>query len=118
VLFTGPAERQLRDILGRSEVEFGARGRRRYETLVEHALTDLLEDPERPGVAIIAGRIHYHLRYSRRRVPRSPGQVGRPRHLIIARIIGEALVVLALAHDRMDDELRVRIREGESDIEG
>lgn len=118
MLFTGPAEHQLRDVLGRCEVEFGGLGRRRYETLVEQALMDLVEDPERPGVAIVAGRIHYHLRYSRRRVPRSPGQVGRPRHLIIARIIDEAPVVLALAHDRMDDELRARLREGESDIDG
>jgi len=44
--------------------------------------------------------------------------VGRPRHLIIARVIGEALVVLALAHDSMDDELRARIHDGEADIGG
>ena len=106
------------EILRRSEAEFGAVGRRRYETLVEQALVDLLEDPERPGITIVAGRIHYHLRYSRRRVPRTPGQVGRPRHLIIARVVNEALVVLALAHDSMEDELRARIQEGEATIEG
>ena len=106
------------EILGRSEAEFGTLGRRRYEILVEQALMDLLEDPERPGVAIVAGRIHYHLRYSRHRVPRTPGQVGRPRHLIIARVINEDLVVLALAHDSMDDELRARIQQGEADIDG
>jgi toxin ParE1/3/4 len=108
----------LDDILGRSEAEFGALGRRRYETLIEQALMDLLEDPEPGGVAIVTGRIHYHLRNSRRRVPRTPGQVGRPRHLIIARIINEALVVLALAHDSMDDELRARIQDGAANIEG
>ena len=105
-------------ILRRSEAEFGTLGRQRYETLVEQALMDLLEDPERPGVAIVAGRIHYHLRYSRRRVPRTSGQVGRPRHLIIARVINDALVVLALAHDSMDDELKARIQEGEANIGG
>jgi toxin ParE1/3/4 len=108
----------LDEILGRSEVEFGAPGRRRYETLIEQALMDLLENPERPGVAIVAGRIHYHLGYSRRRVPRTSGQVGRPRHLIIARVINEAPVALALAHDSMDDKLRARIRDGEANIEG
>ncbi len=108
----------MRDILGRREAAFGALGRRRYETLAEQALVDLLEDPARSGVAIVAGRIHYHLRYSGRRVPRSPGQVGRPRYLIIARIIDKALVVSVLARDRMDDELRARIREGEADLEG
>jgi hypothetical protein len=108
----------LDEILWRSEAEFGALGRQRYQTLVEQALMDLLQDAERPGAAIVAGRIHYHLRYSRRRVPRTPGLVGRPRHLIIARIIKEALVVLALVHDSMDDELKARIQEGEADIEG
>jgi toxin ParE1/3/4 len=108
----------LNEILGWSEAGFGVLGRQRYEALVEQALMDLLDDPERPGVAMVAGRIHYHLRYSRRRVPRVPGQVGRPRHLIVARVIAEALVVLALAHDSMDDEIRARISEGEADIEG
>jgi hypothetical protein len=55
VLFTGPAERPLRDILGRSEAAFGALGRRRYETLVEQALMDLVEDPERPARAGLNG---------------------------------------------------------------
>lgn len=79
---------------------------------------DLIEDPERPGVAIVAGRTHYHLRYSRRRVPQTSGRVGRPRHLIVARVINDALVVLALAHDSMDDELRARIQEGQANIGG
>ncbi len=118
VLFTRPAEHQLAEILRRSEIEFGSLGRQRYETLVEQALTDLLADPERPGVTIVAGRIHYHLQYSRRRVPRSAGQVSRPRHLIIARVIDEALVILALAHDRMENELMARIQNGEADIGG
>jgi hypothetical protein len=55
VRFTAPAERQLDEILGRSETEFGPVGRQRYE----------------------------------------------------------ALVVLALAHDGMEDALAARIREGE-----
>lgn len=104
-------------ILGRSEAEFGALGRQRYEALVEQALMDLLDEPERAGAAIIAGRIHTHLRHSRHRVPRTAGKVGRPRHLIIARVINQALVVLALAHDSMDDELQARILRGEATIE-
>jgi len=47
----------LREILGRSETEFGAVGRQRYEALVERALMDLLEGPERPGVRMVAERI-------------------------------------------------------------
>jgi toxin ParE1/3/4 len=104
-------------IPGRSEREYGSAGRQRYEALVEQALMDLLENPARPGVRIVADRIHYHLGYSRRRVPPGFGHVGRPRHLIIARTINEALIVLALAHDTMEDELIARIWEGEADIE-
>jgi hypothetical protein len=107
----------LDEILWRSETDFGAVGRQRYERLIEQALMDLLADPERPGVRIVADRIHYHLRYSRRRVPPTLGQVGRPRHLIVARVIDDALVVLALAHDSMDGELTARIRDGEAEFE-
>ena len=65
---------------------------------------------------MVAGRIHYQLRYSGRRVRRAEGVVGRPRHLIVARVIGEALVVLALAHNKMDDEIGIRKQEGEDEM--
>jgi hypothetical protein len=39
--------------------------------------------------------------------------VGTPRHLIVARVDGEELLVLAFGHDGMVDELAARIEEGE-----
>jgi hypothetical protein len=39
--------------------------------------------------------------------------VGTPQHLIIARIVGPDLLVLAFGHAGMVDELAARITEGE-----
>jgi toxin ParE1/3/4 len=113
VLFAGPAQRQLDDILADSEENFGPAARERYETLILQALQDLLDDPARPGVREIVGRTIYHLRYSRTRVPKERGRVGAPRHLVVARVVGEDLLVLAFGHDGMVDELAARIEERE-----
>lgn len=113
VLFTGPAQRQLDDILEESEENFGPATRERYESLVLQALVDLFDNPARPGVRQIAGRLHYHLRHSRTRVPRERGRVSASRHLIVARVVGEDLLVLAFGHGGMIDELAARIEEGE-----
>jgi toxin ParE1/3/4 len=113
VLFTGPAEQQLGHILEESEESFGREARKRYESLVLQALEDLLDNPARPGVRQVAGRLHYHLHHSRARVPKERGRVGAPRHLIVARVVGEDLLILAFGHDSMVNELAMRIEEGE-----
>ena len=113
VLFAGPAERQLDDILEESEENFGPAARERYESLVLQALEDLLDNPARLGVRQVAGRLHYHLRHSRSRVPKERGRVGTPRHLIVARVVGRDLLVLAFGHDGMVDTLAARIDEAE-----
>jgi len=114
VLFAGPAERQIDDILEESEENFGPPARERYESLVLQALQDLLDNPARPGVRPVAGRLHYHLRHSRTRVPKERGRVGTPRHLIVARVVGRDLLVLAFGHDGMVDTLAARIDEAEN----
>lgn len=114
VLFAGPAQRQLDEILEESEEHFGPAARERYESLVLQALGDLLDNPARPGVRQVAGRLHYHLRHSRTRVPKEQGRVGAPRHLIVARIVAEDLLVLAFGHDGMVDVLATRIDESEN----
>ena len=113
VLFAEPAQRQLDNILEESEENFGPAARERYENLVLQALEDLLDNPARPGARQVAGRLHYHLRHSCTRVPRELGRGGASRHLIVARIVGEDLLVLAFGHDGMVDELAARIKEGE-----
>jgi uncharacterized small protein (DUF1192 family) len=42
--------------------------------------------------------------------------VGSARHLVIARAAGDALSVLAYAHDGMVDELDDRISQGEDEV--
>ena len=50
ILFTGPAERQLDEVLEDSEEHFGVTARERYEALFAQAFDDLLDNPGRPGV--------------------------------------------------------------------
>jgi hypothetical protein len=70
-------------------------------------------DPSRLGTQTADGRIHYHLRHSRTRVPANEGRVGRPRHILIARIVEDRLRILALGYDAMEEALTRRIEEGE-----
>ena len=112
VLIAGPAQRQLDDILEESEENFGPAARERYESLVIQALEDLLDNPARPGVQQVAGRLHYHVRHSRTRVPKERGRVGTPRHLIVARVVDEDLLVLASATTGWS-LIAMRIEEGE-----
>lgn len=65
---------------------------------------------------VIDGRLHYHIRHSRDRVPTPPGKVGHPRRIIIAKVVGPVLYVLAFAHDSMEVELRRRVAAGEAEL--
>lgn len=113
LLVAAPAEQQIAKILAESETSFGRSARERYAALITTALEDLLDDPYRLGSRLIDGRIHYHLRHSRNRVSTPAGRVGTPRHLVIARLVGDDVLVLAVAHDGMVADLARRIEEGE-----
>jgi toxin ParE1/3/4 len=104
------ADRQVTQIFQDSETRFGSDARARYEALIARAIRDLVEDQERLGTKVIKGNIHYHLRHSRGRVA---GRVGNPRHLIVARIIGDRLQVLTVVYDAMVEGLKTGIEEGE-----
>lgn len=84
---------------------FAALGLKRYETLIQAALSDLASDPNRVGVRLrddIGPAIcTYHLASSRKR--NSTGsQVAKPRHLILFRVVGNVVQVARLLHDAMD----------------
>ncbi|MCB8880721.1 type II toxin-antitoxin system RelE/ParE family toxin [Acidisoma cellulosilytica] len=111
--FSPSALRQLTRIFRESEIEFGLAARRRYEVLVGQAIRDLLANPSRPGAQMVGDRIHYHLRHSRARVPVGEGGVGRPRHILIARVVGSDLRILAIGYDAMVAGLQSRIEDGE-----
>ena len=116
VLFTDSATRQSDEIGAWGEKRFGEAVRDRYELLLAQAVIDLAEAPGRRGVEVIDGRIHYHIRHSLPSILKA-SRVGTARHLVIARVVGGALWVLAYAHDSMVDELDDRIRQGEGEVD-
>jgi len=81
---TGPARRDITKILRRSGTEFGDQARRRYRTLIDHALRDLSDNAARVGVQSVddirEGYFLYHLKWSRKASAGLP--VRQPRHLI------------------------------------
>src|SRR5262249_5776851 len=91
----GPARRDIVAILKWSRREFGEAAAERYAALIVQALTDLSNDPERPGSMerreiMIEGARTYHLEFSRSNVK---GQsVKAPRHFILYRRAGERVI--------------------------
>ena len=116
VLFTDSATRQADEIGAWGAKRFGESVRDRYDLLLAQAVIDLAEAPRRRGVEVMDGRIHYHIRHSLTSTPKAD-RVGSARHLVIARIVGDALWVLAYAHDSMVDELDDRIHQGEREMD-
>ena len=114
VLFTDSATRQADEIWVWGGEQFGEAVRDRYDLLLAQAVIDLAEAPRRHGVEIIDGRIHYHIRHSLPSILKAD-RVRSARHLVIARVVGDALWVLAYAHDSMVDELDDRILQGEGE---
>ena len=99
------AQADLDDILEWTTRAFAVTGRKRYEVLVQTALTDLLLNPGRTGVRqrndIGYGVCTYHLSTSRKRT-KTAAQVGKPRHLVFFRVRGNVVQILRLLHDSMD----------------
>jgi plasmid stabilization system protein ParE len=103
VRITGPAQRDIARALRRSSEDFGARARERYRRLLDQALRDLAEDPDRVGVRPIddvrVGYFAYHLKSSTKGTPKPT--VHQPRHLL-AFYIDDAddVVVAHIFHER------------------
>lgn len=103
VVLTGPARRDIRDVLRWSEENFGRDAARRYENLLIQALRDIEADPSRPGVRqrseLPADIFLYHLVSSRDHVlPR----VAEPRHFLVYRQTSGLIEILRVLHDRQD----------------
>jgi toxin ParE1/3/4 len=102
VFLTAAARADIAGALRYSRETFGPVARARYARLVDGALSDLADDPTRPGVRIVTDSLSaYHLRSSARRLPRTE-RVGRPRHLIVFTRDGESLTVVRVLDERMD----------------
>ena len=89
--------------------EFGEQAALRYDALMTQALTDIGDDPERPGVQqhseLAGGVLIYHLRFSRGRSRSALGIVRNPRHFVIYRRRRDrstVIDVLRVLHDSRD----------------
>jgi plasmid stabilization system protein ParE len=91
--------------LAYSLAQFGVAGATRYAALIELAVKDLCEQPERLGVrTYTVGRstfFAYHLKFSRRNM--QPAQrVAQPRHLIFFKVQRRKVMIARVLHDAMD----------------
>ena len=92
-----------------SQERFGEHATGRYGDLLKQALRDIAADPERPGSKdrpdLARGVRTYHLFFSRDRVRGTLGVVKKPRHFLVYRRRGEALIdVVRILHDARDLE--------------
>lgn len=88
-------------ILSASGERFGREVRRRYRLLLSQAINDAVANPKRAGVGQIGPHAAYHTRHARPRTP--PGhRIARPRHVIVFRVVGDAVHILRVLHDAMD----------------
>lgn len=101
------AEGDIGSILSWTEETFGSRARARYAALVVQAISDLADDPDRPGVSdrpeIATGIRAYHLGHSKRRVQPAVGAVNSPRHFVLFREEEVPVIeIVRVLHDSMD----------------
>lgn len=96
---TGSAKQDISRILRWSKEHFGPEASRRYQSLIERALTTIVSEAPPPGARetpdLGAGIHLYHLRHIR-------GHARNPRHVVIYRYGHNAIIVLRLLHDAMD----------------
>lgn len=83
---------------------FGYVAAERYHELIQQAIWDVVDDPERPGSREVAELSEpmrsYHIKLSR---GRAPAPVKRPRHFLLYRVHnGERLEIVRVLHDRME----------------
>lgn len=103
VRITGPARRDIARALGRSNENFDARARDRYRRLLDQALVDLGDDPNRPGVRPISdvrdGYFAYHIKSSTDNPPKP--SVRQPRHLFAFYVdVAGDVIAARLFHER------------------
>jgi len=103
---TDSAQEDLEGILVHSEVHFGPDGRERYEALVTAGLTDIAQNPKRPGSLYHPnygkGVRSWHLRLSREHVPANVDFVHRPRHKLFYRVEDNFVWIGRILHEKMD----------------
>jgi toxin ParE1/3/4 len=107
VIISPVAERDMKSILLRSQEQFGAAARQRYETVLAQAIQDVADDPDRAGSherPELAPNVRtYHVSHSQHRAAGAAGRVKRPRHFLLYRVDQDGCVQIGrVLHDSMD----------------
>lgn len=103
------ADRDLGDCLNWSQANFEYEAAVRYAKLIEQAVSDLAEHPDRPGTRFRSefGYFFYHLRNSRERAQTEFGAVKTPRHFVVYRADDSILEIVRILHESMDFEIHL-----------
>jgi toxin ParE1/3/4 len=114
VILAPSAKADMRDVLDWSLEKFGLQAEKRYRALLKQALTDIANNPRRPGFQerpdIAQDVLVYHLRFSRERAKSALGTVGDPRHFVVyrQRKHSNVIEVIRILHDGRDLARHVR----------
>ena len=97
VRITPPADEDIIDILAWSAERFGPSVQERYARLIDAAIRDVADDPERPGSRarpeLAQGMRTYHLSFSRQRARGQGSILRKPRHFLVYRLRGDTHIV-------------------------
>lgn len=111
-LFTDEAILDFMSILQRSRKQFGIKTCEAYGALMEQAMIDLSEQPERLGVYprfdIEHGVYFYHLKHSKKHVPKPFTRIHSPRHFMVFRLPSPQLIqIVRVLHESMEFESKI-----------
>lgn len=105
---TPAARGDIVDALSWSLQNFGESVQEGYEALIFATLDAIGTDPKLPGSHdrsdLADGFRSLHLRTCRDEVSPAVRRIGRPRHFVIYRQVGNVIEVARLLHDAMDDQ--------------
>jgi toxin ParE1/3/4 len=105
------ARRDIKDILAWSLENFGPNILKRYRMLIDTAIEDVAENPERSGSIerpeICVNCRTYHLLFSRKKASQRGKWIRRPRHFLLYRVKSGVVEIGRVLHDAMDLELHV-----------
>jgi toxin ParE1/3/4 len=103
------ARADIRDILIRSQDDFGSDIRDGYEELIFTAFSDIADAPAGVGVKdrseLGEGLRTWHLALSRDHVGDDVRRIAVPRHIVFFRVVGEVVQIARLLHESMDPGL-------------
>ena len=106
VRVASPAFADIGNIWDWTVEHFGHAAALRYESLIDQAIADLAENPDRPGAKerpdLLPGLWLYHLAFSRAHIPEDLA-VKAPRHLVIYRHPQPGVIeIVRIQHESRD----------------